>query len=77
MAKGLFLPAQPWELAAAGAGGLTLSQFRFFVSFMLSVAVGAVFRATPTARGGHGSRPRTCSYCKEGRQHCASTAIRR
>lgn len=41
---------QAWELAACSGAGLTLSQLRFFVSFMLSVAVGAIFRFMPTPR---------------------------
>lgn len=45
------LPAQPWELQAAALGGLTLSQLRFFISFVLSVVLGAVFRHVPSPRG--------------------------
>lgn len=47
----LELPAQPWELQAAALGGLTLSQLRFFISFMLSVVLGAVLKHVPSARG--------------------------
>lgn len=47
------LPAQPWELQAAALGGLTLSQLRFFISFVLSVVLGAVFRHVPSPRGRH------------------------
>ncbi|KAI7837279.1 hypothetical protein COHA_008893 [Chlorella ohadii] len=49
----LELPAQPWELQAAALGGLTLSQLRFFISFMLSVVLGAVLKHVPSARGRH------------------------
>lgn len=45
------LPPQSWELAVCTAGGLTLSQFRFVVAFVLSVAVGAALRVIPTVRG--------------------------
>lgn len=46
-----FVPPQPWEVAACAAGGVTLSQLRFFLSFVLSVAAGAALRAMPTVRG--------------------------
>lgn len=45
------LPHQPWELNAAASAGLTMSQFRFMISFMASVLVGAVLRKIPTVRG--------------------------
>lgn len=44
------LPPQPWELATCRSISLSLSQFRFTVSFVLSVVVGALFRWVP--RGG-------------------------
>lgn len=45
------VPAQAWELQIAALGGLTLSQLRFFIAFMLSVAAGAIFKHVPTPRG--------------------------
>lgn len=45
------VPPQAWELAACAAASVTLSQLRFFIAFMLSVAAGAILRALPTVRG--------------------------
>lgn len=41
------LPPQPWELNACASAGLTISQFRFTVAFLLSVLVGAFLRVVP------------------------------
>lgn len=46
------LPPQPWELNACASAGLTISQFRFTVAFLLSVLVGAFLRVVPR-RGRH------------------------
>ena len=45
------LPPQAWELQAGASAGLTISQFRFAVAFILSVVVGAILRKVPTVRG--------------------------
>ena len=42
------LPPQPWEVAGASSVGMTLSMFRFSISFLASVLVGIVFRYVPT-----------------------------
>ena len=45
------LPPQAWELQTAASAGLTISQFRFTLAFILSVVVGAILRKVPTVRG--------------------------
>ena len=47
-----------WELTAAGGAGLTISQFRFTLAFVVSVVVGAALRLMPTVRGARGGRAR-------------------
>lgn len=67
------LAPQAWELGAAAAAGLTLSQFRFTLAFFLSVAAGALLRFIPTARG----RRRSCcaAACRLlAVRHCALPA---
>eukprot|EP00887_Chlorella_sp_A99_P005606 scaffold1.g5606.t1 len=51
MYSGSLFPVQSWEQGAVEAIGLTTSQLRFTVSFLLSVAAGAVLRVLPTPRG--------------------------
>ena len=43
-------PVQPWESAAVQASGLSASQLRFAISFLLSIAVGAILRYIPTPK---------------------------
>ncbi len=70
----LELPAQPWELQAAALGGLTLSQLRFFISFMLSVVLGAVLKHVPSARGTLGTLHLPCTGVKKMLQRCTLQA---
>lgn len=46
-----FFKEQPWEASGAEAIGITVSMFRFLLSFFASVAVGAVFRFVPSITG--------------------------
>jgi len=42
---------QAWELQGAEAVGITLSMFRFMLSFFASVGIGALLRFVPTTAG--------------------------
>lgn len=52
IAYGTLLPPQAWELSASESSGLTMSQFRFMLAFVLSVVIGAILRLVPR-RGRH------------------------
>lgn len=61
--KGFFsygVPPMSWELGACSGSGLTLSQLRFTLAFVVSVVVGAILRHVPTVKGAPGERA-TCS----------------
>lgn len=49
--SGSVLPTQPWELQGAESVGLSLSQFRFAISFLASVLVGFGLRHIRSRQG--------------------------
>ena len=64
-----FFTVQPWEQNAAQTVGITVSMFRFMLSFFASVAVGAGLRYVPTVTGD--------SSCTKTRFTCQSRDLTR